>query len=127
MRFGGVSLRDHVLSAVAALDARIMAVLAERDARYSERLHAQEENVRTALTATERRFESVNEFRATLADQAARFATIDQVEALRTTVNILQDRVNKAEGGRQGLSSGWAILVGLVGVVGVVVALLARL
>lgn len=127
MRIGGVSLRDHLTAAVAALEARILAVLAERDTRYSERFRAQEENVRTALTATERRFESVNEFRATLADQAARFATVEQVEALRTVVNILQDRVNKAEGGRQGLSSGWAFLVGGIGVVGVVVALIARL
>lgn len=106
--------------------AHIIALLDERDRRYTERFTAQQEALRTALDATERRFQGVNEFRATLSDQAATFATRDQVDALREIVSALSARVDRAEGGRAGISTGWAVLIGVVSVGALIVGLLTR-
>lgn len=65
------------------------------DRLYDERKAAAQDAITAALasvkeamtkaeTANERRFESVNEFRQTLTDQAATFATRDQFDMLRT-------------------------------------------
>lgn len=106
--------------------AHVMALLEERDRRYAERFAAQQEALRTALDATERRFEGVNEFRATLSDQAQTFATRAQVDALREIVGALSARVDRAEGGRAGISTGWAVLIGVVSVGALIVGLLTR-
>lgn len=80
---------------VAALAERITAVdrvTDEKFVRYAAMLNGQAEKTALALAssdkaitkaevATERRFEGVNEFRAQLADQAARFLNRDQYEA----------------------------------------------
>jgi len=88
-----VTLRDHLL-----------ALMAEKDKRDEQRFEAQEKAVRDALlaaekavaaalttakeavakaeTATEKRFESVNEFRSALTDAQTRFATSDAVHSL---------------------------------------------
>lgn len=106
--------------------AHVLALLEERDRRYSQRFDAQQEALRTALDATERRFQGVNEFRATLSDQASTFATRDQVDALRQVVGALNNRIERAEGGRAGLSTGWAVLIGVVTVSAVIIGLLTR-
>lgn len=87
--------------------------------------------VSKAESATERRFEAVNEFRQTLSDQAALFATRKEVEQLvgsnAEKIASLTDRINKTEGRSTGFSSGWAILVGAVLVVGSIVGMLVAL
>jgi hypothetical protein len=83
--------------------------------------------VTKAETATERRFESVNEFRQTLTDQAATFATRDQFETQRsaTTERIqeLTARVDRTEGRSGGVASSWGYLVGAITIVVIVVNL----
>lgn len=106
--------------------AHVLALLEERDRRYSQRFDAQQEALRTALDATERRFQGVNEFRATLSDQASTFATRDQLDTLRQVVGALNNRIERAEGGRAGLSTGWAVLIGVVTVSAVIIGLLTR-
>jgi hypothetical protein len=49
-------------------------------------LSASEKAITKAETATERRFEAVNEFRQTLSDQAANFATKSTVDAQFTAM-----------------------------------------
>lgn len=50
-------------------------VIQEKEKRYEQRFIAQQEAVLKAEAATEKRFESVNEFRDTLKDQQITFAT----------------------------------------------------
>jgi hypothetical protein len=133
---------------VATLHVFLMSVLDERDKRYAQRFADLETALRAALAAsekaigkaeiaTERRFESVNEFRQTLTDQAAQFMTRTEALALtdRNTERIheqgarqqeLADRFNRSEGRGTGITAGWGYLVGAVvliaTVVGVVVA-----
>jgi len=98
---------------VGTLKKYVEALFAERDARYSQRftdsetatraaLAAAEKAVAKAETASERRFEAVNEFRQTLSDQAATFITRTEAVAImdRNTERIqeLADRINKGEG-----------------------------
>jgi hypothetical protein len=104
----------------------LMAILNERHQQYTDRFRSHEENVRIALTSTERRFESVNEFRQTLSDQAATFATRDQLEAMRTLVAAMAARLDRQEGRSTGLGAGWGYLVAAAGVVIAVVALVIR-
>ena len=121
---------------VAVLD-HILALLAEMDLRYQQRFDAQntaldaarlaaKEGVTTALTAAEKavnkaeiaaekRFESVNEFRAQLTDQAATFLQRNEYEtAHQSVVEKIADlsaRLDRTEGAKTGLDSGWKILI----------------
>jgi C4-dicarboxylate-specific signal transduction histidine kinase len=112
-------------------------LIAERDVRYQQRFDAQTKAIEAALLAakeavvkaelaTEKRFESVNEFRQTLSDQAAQFMTRGESEAAtgRNTERIqeLTDRVNRREGHGAGLNAGWVYLIAAVGVIGTVIA-----
>lgn len=74
-----------------------------------------------AEAATERRFESVNEFRQTLSDQASTFVTRDQFDTLRESqaerVREIAARVDRTEGRTGGLNQGWGYLVGGIGMI----------
>lgn len=129
---------------VATLHAHLMMVLDERDRRYAQRFTDLETALRAALAAsekaigkaeiaTERRFESVNEFRQTLTDQVALFMPRSEAVALteRNTERIheqakrvqeLTDRVNRSEGRGSGFSASWGYLVAAVGLIATVVA-----
>ncbi len=93
----------------------VEALLEQQDHRYQQRFEAQTKAIDAALlaaekavtkaeTATERRFESVNEFRATLGDQAAKLATRLELDAANERVRELAARVERMEG--QALGSG---------------------
>lgn len=137
---------------VDTLKAHFDILFAQIDLRYQQRYDAQgkaleaamlaaEKAVQTALTAAEKagrkaetaadkRFESVNEFRAQLADQAGTFMPRAEYEtshqALEDKVGALTERVNLAEGRTRGLNAGWAFLVGSAAILGaVIVALVA--
>jgi hypothetical protein len=108
-------------------------LMVERDMRYAQRSASQDEAVRSALetsekaitkaeSATERRFEGVNEFRATLADQAStllpRAEYNAQHSALEEKVNFFEKRLHEfqatilamqAHGG--GLKEAWGYIV----------------
>jgi hypothetical protein len=114
----------------------------ERDRRYNERFDAQEKAVEAALassekavlkaeTASERRFEGVNEFRATLSDQAATFITRKEVDAelgaQSEKLNIQQSRLDRIEARSAGLNAGWILVVQAGTLVGVVVAIVLAL
>lgn len=95
---------------------------------------AAEKAVTKAETAAERRFESLNEFRGQLSDQAATFVSRKEMDALQLRNDDkwaeLNSRISEArntmtlvEGKGAGLSAGWAILVGVVSVVAALVAI----
>lgn len=119
------------------------------DLRYQQRFDAANEAVHAALVAAEKattkaeaaadkRFESVNEFRAQLADQAATFIPRAESEArmrslaelveakyagLLDKISDLTETVNRAQGRSAGLGAGWNYLVGLVGLVVAVITI----
>lgn len=83
-----------------------------------------------AEDAAEKRFQSVNEFRATLADQQADLATKTEVNlrvaALEARINGVVEDAREIKGRSYGYSSGWGYLVGAIGVVGAAVAIIVE-
>jgi hypothetical protein len=85
------------------------ALLDQRDKQIALALSAAEKAVTKAETATEKRFDSVNEFRQTLTDQNKTFASAERVDGLT-------QRLDKIEGRSGGLSDGWKYLALGIGV-----------
>jgi len=84
--------------------------LEERDKRYDERFKAQEAAILKAEAATERRFQSVNEFRQTLSDQATgffmrnealmKFDSFDEkIDGLKKDIQSLRESRSESAGG----------------------------
>jgi hypothetical protein len=124
-----------ILGRIDALDRRFQQVIDERDRQYAQRFQAQQEAVQAALQSAKeavlkaedsasKRFDSVNEFRQTLSDQAGSFVRKDAADAQFASVNDrmteLALRVNTIQASGQGRSDlvGW-----IVGVGGVLIAL----
>jgi len=94
-------------------------------------LAAQKEAIIKAENATERRFESVNEFRNTLADQQRNLMPRSEseivVKGLNDRIQILEDSVLKSSSATGGARNLWVIIVGVIGLVATVVGLVAYL
>lgn len=148
-RAAGVDLKEHVDAQISAFGKYFEALLLEKSLRDQQRYDAQikaldaallaaEKAVQTALTAAEKavtkaemaaekRFESVNEFRQTLSDQASTFISRDQFEATADRLRELAAKLDKIEGRAGGYSSSWQTLVSVVLVVGAVVAIVVKM
>jgi hypothetical protein len=137
-----VPLRDHLLSIIEANDRRYEQRFADTKEAAALALGGQEKLTQAALvaaqaavskaeTATEKRFEGVNEFRASLADQAARLMPRAETEirltALSDRLGELIVRIERNEGRSTGLSQGWGYLVALVAVIGTVLGVVFAL
>jgi len=87
----------------------------------SAALLAAEKAIDKSEDAVQRRFESVNEFRETLSDQAKNFINREEWNAntkrLEERISTLQSRMDTREGTTQGISSSWGFVVGAIGVV----------
>lgn len=124
------TLREHLLSLRDAdhirYEQRFVATSLATDAA----LTAAERAVLKAEAASEKRFESVNEFRNTLADQQRTLISRTEVDVLMRGVNekisALQKTQDAALAERTGFKGGWGLAVGLLGVVSLLAALLAR-
>ena len=81
-------------------------------------LASAEKAVGKAESANEKRFESVNEFRAQLTDQAALFLPRTEYaanhQALIDQVTDLKDRLNRREGSNEGVRMSAGVLVSVV-------------
>jgi hypothetical protein len=95
--FAAAANMDPIEQRFAALER----LLEERDRRYSERFEAQDAKTAIAMTAsqeaiakaeraTEARFQGVNEFRATLSDQASTF--IPRLEAM-SALGVFDEKI----------------------------------
>jgi len=124
----------------------VIGIIDERDRRYEQRFEAQQTALKDALqaaekavgaaltaadravakaeAAAERRFESVNEFRATLSDQASNLLPRAEADArflnLGDKVESLAKSIDRGEGKSVGLNAGWVILLGAIGTLGVI-------
>src|SRR5688572_23666498 len=79
------SLKEHMETRFREADGRYDQRFRDQDKAVNAALVSAEKAVSKAEAASERRFEAVNEFRATLADQASTFIT--RVEALARADN----------------------------------------
>jgi hypothetical protein len=88
-------------------------------------LAAADKAISKSEQATEKRFESVNEFRKTLSDQAANFISRREFEVLREAqaqrTLEFSARLDKAEGRSSGLDAAWVYLVGAFGIIAALV------
>ena len=115
--------------------------MADKDVRDQQRFDAQSQAIAAALqaakeavakaeTATEKRFESVNEFRAQLADLVARLLPRNEYDtahqALIEKISDLASRIDRTEGKATGGRDLWGYLVGAVGIVVAIVALILK-
>jgi hypothetical protein len=89
----------------------------DSDKAIQAALTSAKEAVGKAEIATEKRFDSVNEFRAQLADQAATLLTRVEYDtnhkALEDKITDITDRINRSEGKGTGYSQSWGIFVAL--------------
>jgi len=117
----------------------LLGIMDEREKRYNERHAALEKSfllamssadkaVQKAETASERRFDSVNEFRSTLADQQRTLIPRAEVEVLINSINErisdLKQQLDTLKAERQGIKGGWGYAVGVVGLVLVILSIM---
>lgn len=87
---------------------------------------AQEKAVQKAENATEKRFDSVNEFRQQLNDQALRFMPRTESDAYARSasekIDLIQSRMDRLEGRTGGYASAGTIIAGAISVVTAIIA-----
>jgi hypothetical protein len=120
------TLREHVLS---LFDAVRTEIAASKDAATLA-LTAVDRAVQKAEAAAEKRFESVNEFRNTLADQQRtlmpRAETEIRFDALQKRLEAIEQRQLSVMSTGVGLRDGWGYAVGAIGLIGGLIAALSN-
>jgi len=103
----------------------------DQDKAVQAALLAAKEAVLKAEVASEKRFESVNEFRGQLSDQTNTFMPRTEAEqrtsALAEKISDLTDRVNKAEGATKGSEVTIGKIYAAIGAVGAILAIIVLL
>ena len=118
---------------VDTLHEHIVKLLEAKEQRDEERFRAQEKTTVLALTAAdkavskaeasaEKRFESVNEFRSTLADQQRTLMPRNESELITDGINdrvrTLENRMINQHGRGEGFYLGWMIVLGIISLIG---------
>jgi hypothetical protein len=134
-RQDGVDLKDFFEARMKDL----RTLIETNDKNYNQRFDFVSEATKSALSAsdravtkaemaTEKRFDAVNEFRSTLADQQRNFIPRAEVTVI---VKSVTDRLEKLEnyqlvavGTAKGTGVGWSYVIGGIGVVSLVVSLI---
>jgi len=129
----------HLLSLLADAEKRNEARFKAAEQTVNLQFGAQRDAVNTAMasadravqkaeTAAEKRFESVNEFRNTLADQQRNLMPRSEVtvmmSAMQEKINALEKTIDGMHAERLGMRGGWGYAVGVVGFVLTVVTLI---
>jgi len=91
-----VSLKEHLWMAMSERDRKYEQRFDIIDVNTKDALDTANVNIREALAALDRRFESVNEFRAQLADTRAVFARKTDVDAVLLAMEKSQMKAEKA-------------------------------
>lgn len=118
-----IALKEASLAAEKAINAAMVAA----EKAISAALTSAAQAVQKAEAASETRFQSVNEFRSQLGDQAATFIPRTEAAARFDSqaekLDALSSRIDKSEGAGGGLKQGWAFLIGAVGLASSVIAI----
>jgi len=108
----------------------IRAAFAAQEKAISAALASADRAVTKAELATEKRFESVNEFRGTLDSQQRTLITRSEVaatfHAMNEKVARLQQQADNLTAERAGIKGGWGYAVGVVGFVLLIASFLLR-
>jgi len=108
-----ISFRDYVDTRFEALEKSITVALS-----------SSEKAVLKAETATEKRFEGVNEFRQALSDQASNFLGREEYktahQALIDKIDGLTTRMAAMDGRSSGYGQSWGIILGVISAIGVI-------
>jgi hypothetical protein len=125
-------MRIHALEVlIEAKLAALRTIIDLHEAKSASLLTLSDRAISKAEIATEKRFESVNEFRQTLSDQTKSFITKAEFEALRDTagnrIADMSSRLDKIEGKAVGLNAGWIYLLGGLSAVGAVVSVIVAI
>lgn len=119
-----VLLDERYATQTKALDAAFAAA----DKAVAAALLSAKEAVTKAETATEKRFDSVNEFRAALSDQSALFLPRTEYAAnhqnLADRVSDLTDRINRSEGSTEGVRVSAGVLASVATIAVLVIGLI---
>jgi hypothetical protein len=123
-----VTLRDYVDVRFEASRIAVDAALAAQKEAIVAALAAADRAVLKAELASDKRFEGVNEFRGTLADQQRTLMPRSEVEVI---VKALNEKIAKLEtlsvantSESIGIRGGWGYAVGLLGAIMLIVSLL---
>lgn len=114
-----ISLREYV-------DVRFEA----QERAVNAALLAAQKAVEKAETAAEKRFESVNEFRATLSDQARLLMPRAEAEANQKAIELRLDEITRKLDRRDsqgvGLHQGWLVLASVISLIVAIAAVIWR-
>ena len=112
---------DALAAAFLAQQTAMKTALEAAEKAVQAALAAQERAVLKAELASDKRFESVNEFRKTLADQQATFMprseTTVMVGGFTQRLSGLKEQVDALMSERAGVKGGWGYAIGLVGAI----------
>lgn len=123
------TLLQHVMSLIESNNQRYEQRFQDQERAVSMALAAAKEAVIKAEQAAEKRFDSVNEFRSTLADQQRtlmpRAESDRALSAMTEKLAALEKQHDAFVSERQGLRGGWGYAVGVIGLVLAVASLIA--
>jgi hypothetical protein len=112
-------------AAFVAQQTALAAGLAAQKLAVDAALAAADRAVTKAEVAAEKRFEGVNEFRATLADQQRTLMPRGECElifkGLTDKIDLLSKQLGVVAGQRSGVSEGWGMAIGAFGIVAAIV------
>jgi hypothetical protein len=116
-------IRDYIDLHFRRVDDRFMS----QEKAVAAALAAAKEAVAKAETATEKRFESVNEFRGALNDSSRLLMPRTEAEMamaeIRRSVADLDGRIKAKEDRGRGMNQGWVILVAGIGLISSIISL----
>ena len=119
------TLKEYVDQRFRDGEKSVEAAVAASDKATSVAMTAEQRAVAKAEAASEKRFESVNEFRQTLTDQAATFMPRSEAQvlnqALAEKVDLQAARLDKLEGRSAGIGWTGALIVGGIGILGTII------
>lgn len=121
MRQGDENLRSHIDQQIGQIREALSAAQRESDIRFQ----ASEKAIEKAEVATEKRFESVNEFRSQLGDQTATFTPREvhdseigtlrgQVEEVKALAQSAKDQAVGRSEAKEGISKSTALAMAIV-------------
>lgn len=131
------TLKEYVDQRFADSEIAVRAALNATDKQFAAQLTAQKEAVIKAENATERRFESVNEFRLQLGDQTRTLIPRTEAEVIfrgqDARIHKLEDRLAEYEkqkgtttAASGGMKEGWMLAVGVVFLIGAILAIVIK-
>lgn len=111
------TLRIHLMLEIESLENLCIEKFKHLDEMTKNAVVVQKEALSKAETANEKRFESVNEFRATLSDQTASFIPRAEFLAMH---NAVEEKVNNLKD-KSNIASGY--ILGAAAVIGIIVTI----